>query len=230
MNNVMDTLAKVARGALLARYEGNANKRARVEENRSGGLSSLFSNWFSDKPQFRNSLEHFGEKYRKWQHLRQGELGVLLDDLGEKDPPEESGSLGNLFNAAVRGKNTQTHLTPKQEKQAEVLLKAMICATKCNGELDDQEQENILNHVGNMSETEVQFLKSEMATPTNIHQFINEIPFGMEKQVYLMSLMVIDWDVESEVQYIDLLRRRLHISEADCNDIHQRLGTPFLYH
>jgi len=155
-----------------------------------------------------------------------GGLGGLLDSLGGGGAAA-SGGLGGLLNQALAGQEPQ--VDQNAEKQAEVLLRAMLSAAKADGEIDAGEREKLTKHLGDVSAEEAAFVQQEMAAPVDIQGLVASVPQGMEQQVYLMSLTAIDLDSQAEAQYLHQLAQGLGIDQQACNAIHQQLGVPALY-
>lgn len=160
-----------------------------------------------------------------------GGLGGLLDALGggQKQAGGQGGggSIGDLLNSALQG-NAQPS-NPTAEQQAEVCLRAMLIAARADGQIDAAEQEKITGQLGDMSDEEANFIRNEMANPTDLNSFVRSVPQGMEQQVYLMSLLAIDLDTQEEAQYLDSLAKGMNIDQQTSNAIHQKLGVPALY-
>ncbi len=154
-----------------------------------------------------------------------GGLGGLLDSLGGGGAA--AGGLGGLLNQAFAGQ--EPAVNPDAEKQAELLLRAMLSAAKADGEIDAGEREKLTQHLGDVSPEEAAFVQQEMSRPVDVQALIADVPQGMEQQVYLMSLTAIDLDSQAEAQYLDQLARGLRIDQQQCNAIHQQLGVPALY-
>ena len=165
-----------------------------------------------------------------------GGLGGLLDSIGggrdnrpDLDHRPDSGSLGGLLNRALQGERVPEH-DDSQEALAKVMIQAMIGAAKSDGEIDQEEQQKIVSHLGDdVTEQERQFVLSEMRAPLDIDALVRSVPSGSEAQVYMMSLMAIDLDHEKEARYLDSLRQKLDLSEDAVNAIHTKLGMPTLY-
>lgn len=171
-----------------------------------------------------------------------GGLGGLLESIGGggagsalsggaaaeiKSPI--GGSLGDLLNSSLQG-NKIPEPEPAQEDQARILIRAMVNAAKCDGNIDQAEQEKIVSHLGDdVSDEERQFVISEMKAPLDTDGFVKSIPRGAEMQVYMMSLLGIDLDSREEAQYLDTLRKGIGMNEDQCNAIHQKLGVPTIY-
>lgn len=114
-------------------------------------------------------------------------------------------------------------------RRAEILIRAMINAAKADGHVDEQEQENILQRVGDVDQEEAEFLRREIASPLDIQAFIRSVPRGMEQEVYTISLMGIQLDEQSEARYLIDLAQGLGLSADTCNDIHRELGAPEIF-
>lgn len=202
---MLGMLGKVAMGIMVAKTVGSAMGG-------SGGVGDMLGGLLG------------GDKGNKTGNGQQGnKLPDLMGSLGDKN----SGGLGGLLSSALAGGKVEA--TPDQEKQAEVLLKAMISAAKADGQIDADEQKKITEHIGEVTAEEIEFVKSEMSSPLDVEGVINSVPRGMEQQVYLMSLMAINLDHEKEAHYLDKLAKGLNISQQAANEIHQKVGAPKLY-
>lgn len=158
-----------------------------------------------------------------------GGLGGLLDSLGGGGAAAAgAGGLGGLLNQALGGQATPEP-TPDQNGQAEIMLRGMINAAKSDGQIDEQEQQKILEHLGDVTQDELNFVRNEMAQPLDLEGFVRSVPSGMEQQVYAMSLLGIQLDSQAEAQYLDQLARAMGIEQADVNAIHAQIGVPALY-
>ena len=163
----------------------------------------------------------------------QGGLGDLLSGLtggASKSTATTTASndngLGGLLSAALAGKEVEA--TPSQEEQAKTLLKAMINAAKSDGQIDADEQAKIVKHIGEVTAEELEFVKSEMASPLDLEGVIASAS-GIESEVYLSSLMTINLDSKEEALYLDKLAKGLNISEEEVDAFHTKLGVPKLY-
>ncbi len=160
-----------------------------------------------------------------------GGLGDLLSGLAGGGAAKKGGDIGDILGSFMGGSKQAAQIQPTidQEQQAEILLRAMLNAVKSDGQIDKAEQERIVEHLGDVSESEKQFLHDEMSAPLDMAAFIRSIPKGMEQQVYLLSLTSIDLDCKAEAQYLHQLAQGLGISQQACNHIHQQAGAPVLY-
>ncbi len=184
-----------------------------------------------------------------------GEMAPLTDwEAPARSPAEimrrgggaRQSTLGGLIRQAVEGygeRQRPTHAPPaarpsparhaapdpQSNSHAEILIRAMINAAKSDGRIDDQEQQNIIGKLGQISQDEIEFLRNEFAQPLDLNRFAQQIPRGLEVPVYTLSLTAIDLDTNREAQYLHQLAQTLGISPETCNRIHAQLGAPALY-
>lgn len=111
-----------------------------------------------------------------------------------------------------------------QNEQALVLIRAMLNAAKADGRVSSGEQQAILKNFDNASAETMQFLREELSKPLDVKAFATSVPFGMESQVYSMSLMAIEVDTNAESAYLNDLAQCLRISEDVREQLHQRYG------
>jgi len=154
--------------------------------------------------------------------------GGLGDLLGKA--LKELGGTGNQTGAG----NSPFGQTPQmpqisQSDQSEVYIRAMIQAGLADGRLDEQEQQTIVQKVGNMGQQEQNFIRSEMAKGLDVAGFIQSVPRGIEEEVYAVSLMAIQLDNPKEAQFLDSIAKGLRITQEQSNAIHDRFGVQRLY-
>lgn len=163
-----------------------------------------------------------------------GGLGGLLSSLGGgaavggAAAAATSPDFGAMFNSALQG-NEPEQVSDQDEKNAALLLRAMISAAKADGQMDADEQRKITEHLGEITQEEADFVRSEMQAPLDLTGLIADVPPGLEQQVYLMSLMAISLDTKEEAVYLDTLRQGLNLTQEASNEIHDKLGAPKLY-
>ncbi len=169
-----------------------------------------------------------------------GSSGGGLDDLLK-------GGLGGLLGGAV-AKHAQTidpdaptpmpddydmlpsDIDPhRANDQATLLIKAMINAAKADGSFDESEQKALLDKLGNVTQDEIDFIQSEFNKPLDVESFANDVPRGMEHQIYALSLSAIDLDDRREAQYLADLAQSLRISPSEANQIHEQVGAPKIF-
>ena len=211
---MLGTLGKIAMGVMIAKGVGNA-------VGGSGGLGGMLGGLLGGDKQGGGNSNQQG-----------GGLGGLLNSLSgnsqnTKAAAAESNSLGGLLNSAFAGEEVEA--SADQEKQAEIIIRAMISAAKADGTIDADEQKKITEHLGEITPEDIEFIKNEMQAPVDMETLIASVPAGMEQQVYMMSLLAINLDSQPEAIYLDKLAKGLNISKQASNDIHQKLGVQNLY-
>ncbi len=112
---------------------------------------------------------------------------------------------------------------------ATLIIRAMINAAKSDGQIDEAEQEKVIGKLGDVSQAEADFVRSEFRAPLDVEEFTRRIPRGMEQQIYAISLMAIDLDHNKEAKYLDELARGLNMKPQLVNQIHEQLGAPKIY-
>lgn len=116
-----------------------------------------------------------------------------------------------------------------KQEQAVLFIRAMINAAKVDGEITEDEQQNILSQVGDTSPETIQFLRAEFARPIDVNEFVASIPLGLESHIYGISIMAVKLDTTEEADYLRQLAQGLRISPEDCNQMHQQQQLPLLY-
>jgi uncharacterized membrane protein YebE (DUF533 family) len=111
-----------------------------------------------------------------------------------------------------------------EREQVIVLIRAMIHAAKADGRIDAQEQQAILERIGNTNQETINFLRQEFANATNARDFAWSVPLGMEAAVYAASISSITIDQQAEVDYLKELAHGLRLAPKICNQIHQQYG------
>lgn len=144
--------------------------------------------------------------------------------------PEANAGFGDLLNQSLRNfGEPDVPPAPQQEAAAALLLRAMIQAAKSDGKVDAAERAKLLDGLKDATQTEVDFVKAELAAPVDIEGLARQVPKGLEAQVYTMSVMAITLDNKAEAQYLHALATALRLAPAQVNSIHTQLGVPTLY-
>lgn len=158
--------------------------------------------------------------------------GTAAGGLARKDSQATNdASFGELFNDAVtNGGEPEVAPTPEQNAVAGLMLKAMIQAAKSDGRIDEAEKQRLLGQLGDeLDEEERQFIREQMAAPVDPAALAREVPKGLEAQVYLMSLLAIDFDNEQEARYLHALAEGMGLPREAVNQIHSEAGATPLY-
>ena len=177
-----------------------------------------------------------------------GLLGGLLG--GGKEPaaaaPSSGGGMGDLLGgllggggggaagldllAGILGGGAAKQAPPKEANdEAEILIRAMINAAKAEGQIDEAEKKAILSRLGDLDQSEVDFVQSELSKPLDLEGFVRDVPDEMDHQVYSFSLMPVKLDTQNEAQYFGNLAQGLGLDDGACNDIHKQLGQPEIF-
>ena len=80
-----------------------------------------------------------------------------------------------------------------------------------------------------LTEDERAFIREQMAAPVDAQALAREVPEGAGAQVYLMSLMAIDFDNRKEAEYLHTLATSLGLDKQTVNGIHEQVGAINLY-
>lgn len=162
-----------------------------------------------------------------------GGLGGLLGGMlsgGNAATAQPRGGFGDMLNQAIaRQDEPEIAPGPEQELAAGLMLRAMIQAAKCDGNLDDAEQARLLDRLEDVSPQEQAFVQAELQAPVDAAGLAGQVPRGLEPQVYTMSVMAIDLDSQAEAQYLHDLAQALRLQPQAVNHIHDQLGVPTLY-
>lgn len=152
-------------------------------------------------------------------------------NLAQRDSqPTNDASFGELFNdSLITGAEPEVTPTPEQNAMAGLLLKAMIQAAKSDGKIDDAEKQRLMAEFGELDDEERTFIREQMTAPVDAAALAAETPPGMAQQVYMMSLMAIDFDSEAEARYLNSLATALKLDQQQVNQIHQHIGVQNLY-
>lgn len=161
----------------------------------------------------------------------QAQAGTGAGGLAQKgSQPQNDSSFGDLFNQALAtGDEPETAPTPEQNALAGLMLRAMIQAAKSDGQIDDAEKARLMEQFGDLDDEERAFIREQMAAPVDAEALAREVPAGAGAQVYLMSLMAIDFDNRKEAEYLHRLAQGLGLDKETVNGIHQQVGVIDLY-
>ena len=113
---------------------------------------------------------------------------------------------------------------PAAQDQATILIRAMCNAAKSDGQVDEQEQQNIIGRLGELDQSEIDFLRTELSSPLDLQGFVRSVPRELAPQVYSLSLMTVRVDTEHEVAYLQQLAQGLQLDNQVIGQIHQQLG------
>lgn len=160
-----------------------------------------------------------------------GLLGGLLEGPAQRGAQRTSdASFGEVFNDALtRQDEPEVAPTAEQNAVAGLMLRAMIQAAKADGKIDDAERQRLLDQTGDLDDEDRAFIREQMAAPVDPQALAREVPKGLEAQVYMMSLMAIDFDNRAEAEYLNSLAQAMGLDQQTANAIHQQVGVQNLY-
>ena len=150
-----------------------------------------------------------------------GGVGDLLDQV-LADKPGGGGTLRT-------GPITLPEPEREEELSAALMLRAVIQAVKCDGELDDEERARLMQAMGEADQSEVQAVQAELRRPVDVAGLARSVPAGLEPQIYMVSLMAIDLDQKAEADYLHQLAGALDLTPDQVNAIHDKAGVQRLY-
>lgn len=240
---LMNTLVKVAVGVAIAKgMQSLSGRRAGSSGAQGGGIGGLIGGLLGGGQSAQSAGR--GTPYKPGGD--QNGLGNIMNDvLGKRSTtrtPRKTapkgglddllmggagGAIGGLFGGASA---PRTLPEPKEETlEAALLLRCMIMATKCDGDLDAGEKAKLMEAVGDADKSEIAFINAELAAPVDVAGLVRQIPNGLEEKAYLVSLMAINLDQRAEAEYLHELATALELSEAEVNAIHAKAGAPQIY-
>lgn len=115
------------------------------------------------------------------------------------------------------------------ERDALLALKAMIAASKADGQIDGRERERILGKLkdaGADDETR-EFVAKEAAAPLDIDDLVGDVRDRQTAaQVYAASLLAINVDTPAERAYLRELSGKLGLDDRVVASLHSVLGAP----
>jgi hypothetical protein len=252
--SLVRTLAKVAAGIVVAKavqgMVGGGRQTGGTSHNRTassgGGLDDLLGQVFGDTSGASPAPTGGGLQDMLGQVLagragpatgsRTGSLGAQLDELSRMSRPGGTGaasagpSFGDKLNQSLdRFGEPERPPTRDEEELAAVLLRAMIQAAKADGRIDAHEMGRLREKLGNVGPEEMAFVNAELQRNVNAAELARSVPPGSERQVYMLSVMAMDLDENSEARYLHELARGLRLDAPTVNAIHDTLGMPRIY-
>lgn len=200
LEGMMDNILKGGGGAGTGRRIGSSARTSRRNAP-EGGLDDLLTG-----PASRSG----------------GGFGDLLGGLA-------GGAIGGAIGAGTAPRTLPEPREREETLEAAVLLRCMVQAAKCDGDLDADEKAKLMEAVGDASQAEIEFVNAELAAAVDVESLASQIPRGMEEKAYLVSLMAINLDQQAEAEYLHSLAQALELSADDVNRLHDQLEAPRIY-
>jgi uncharacterized membrane protein YebE (DUF533 family) len=144
------------------------------------------------------------------------------------------GGVGDLLDQVLADRRPGAPVElPEPEREEELssalMLRAVIQAVKCDGELDADEKARLMQAMGEADAREVKAVQAELQRPVDVKGLARAVPAGLEPQVYVVSLMAINLDQKAEAEYLHKLAGELDLSPDQVNAIHDKARAPRLY-
>ena len=114
---------------------------------------------------------------------------------------------------------------PEAEASAGLMLRAMIQAAKCDGDIDEAERQKILETVGDDADAEdMAFIQAQLAAPVDVEALAADTPDAQKFQLYAMSMMSIRVDTPAEKAYMAALADALGIDAQTAQMLNMQMG------
>lgn len=133
------------------------------------------------------------------------------------------GGLGGLLGGGDKDEPVEL-----PDDQAVVLIRAMTMSAKADGEVSQDEIDNILRRAGDLDADDEAFLRAEFEAPLDLDGFVASVPSGMEAEVYTASILPIEIDTVAETTYLQNLADGLGLKSNQVDEIHAALEIPTL--
>lgn len=155
--------------------------------------------------------------------------GAIAKQMGGGAPTGGGGGgamdlLGGLLGGGAPAPEPEPPQRQAANDQATILIRAMCNAAKSDGQVDQQEQQNIIGRLGELDQNEIDFLQQELSSPLDVAGFARSVPQDMGPQVYALSVMTVKVDTREEVQYLTQLAQGLGLNQQTLDAIHQQAG------
>ncbi len=227
----LEDLLKDVMGSGGRARSGSARKEAPRQSDSEGGLGDLLDQISGQK---RSSPRATAPKGGLEDLLGQLTGGRAATETSRTDRGGPTGGVGDLLDQVLNGKKSGGPLTlpePQQEEElsAALMLRAVIQAVKCDGDLDEDEKARLMKAMGEADAREVQAVNAELQRPVDVKGLARAVPAGLEPQIYVVSLMAINLDQKAEAEYLHKLAGELDLSPDQVNAIHDKARAPRLY-
>lgn len=110
---------------------------------------------------------------------------------------------------------------------ADLLIRAMVNATKADGQIDDDEVQRIVGQFGGegLTADQKEYLTNELRRPPSTAEIVKAVPdLQTAAQVYAGSLLAIEVDTPAEREYLKQFARDLRLDPQVVAQIHGTLG------
>lgn len=117
----------------------------------------------------------------------------------------------------------------RAQREAILLVRAMVVAAGADGAIDPQERTAILDRLATsgLSTPEQEFVLAELDTPPSLETLLTQVDSpALAEQVYLVSLLATRADTAAERAYLQHLQSRLALDPQTVRRLHLLVGVP----
>jgi uncharacterized membrane protein YebE (DUF533 family) len=150
-----------------------------------------------------------------------GGMGGMMGQIGAMGAAAATGAAG-MFDKMTG----TTMATDATEANARLMIRAMIQAAKSDGEISPEERRVILDHLGEASEEEMDFVLAQLDAPVDPIALARDTADQAKVQVYSAALTAIVVDTPAEAAYLSQLAQGLGLDATTVATIHASLGKP----
>lgn len=119
---------------------------------------------------------------------------------------------------------------PEAAEHGFVLMRAMLAAAKCDGTLNEEERERLLDCIGcaEFDPDVREWLQREFRGPLDLDAVAAGAKgsFRRAVEIYIASVVAIDIDAKAEFAWLARLAGRLGLDTATIGAVHRKLGAP----
>lgn len=242
-------------GDLLSSVLGGGGQQNAPATGNGGGIADVLSSALGGSSgggigdMLSNLLGSAGKAVGGNNNLAVGGLGALVGSLlgggGKSLGGAVGGGLMALLGAmalkAIKGSGRQTQQVPvglmepqtddekkELEQNSELILMAMINATKADGQIDQNEINRITGKVKEfgVDDESYRYLMNKLQQPTETEKLIAAAKAqpALAAQVYAASLLAIEVDTQEEKNYLSQLAAGLGLTPQITDRIHEMVG------
>lgn len=165
-----------------------------------------------------------------------GKMGDSVARTGEAAMAGLGGLLSAITGAAATGMGSAGAMvdaltgtgaaTDIGEKNARLMIRAMIQAAKADGNIDPEERAKIMDHLQGASPEELAYVQEQFDAPLDPLGLAAETSAEMRAQLYAVAAMTIRADTAAERTFLSTLARGLGLDGQTVADLHKTVGVP----
>ena len=146
-------------------------------------------------------------------------LGTLAYKAYQNYQGNEGGQAGTQGGAAAQTAETNVDM---DDRQALLLIRAMIAAASADGEIDADERRRIADKLqeAGADQEDRAFIEREMSSPVALDELLRQVDGEEEaEEFYLASEIAIEADTDAERSYLRYLADRLKIPQDRVQEL-----------